>query len=130
MKKLTLYLMPLLILLLVSSCSNFRAEKEIVTVEKIIKPTIALATKPNAVIMKNADVIVITENNLDDVIQKVKALQGGQFVVYGLDLKSFENLAINMEQIKRYIEQQNEVILYYEKAVTKEPEIVEEDLDG
>ena len=122
--------MPLLILLLVSSCSNFRAEKEIVTVEKIIKPPIALATNPNPVIMKNADVIVITENNLDEVIQKVKALQGGQFVVYGLDLKSFENLAINMEQIKRYIEQQNEVILYYEKAVRKEPEIVEEDLDG
>ena len=58
--------------------------------------------------------IVITEDNLDEVIQKV-TLQGGQFVVYGLDLKSFENLAINMEQIKRYIEQQNEVILYYEK---------------
>ena len=130
MKKLTLYLMPLLILLLVSSCSNFRAEKEIVTVEKIIKQTIALATKPNPEIMKNADVIVITENNLDEVIQKVKALQGGQFVVYGLDLKSFENLAINMEQIKRYIEQQNEVILYYEKAVREEPKIVEEDLDG
>ena len=87
MKKLTLYLMPLLILLLVSSCSNFRAEKEIVTVEKIIKPTIALATKPNPVIMKNSDVIVITEDNLDEVIERVKALQGGQFVVYGLDLK-------------------------------------------
>ena len=130
MKKLTLYLMLLLILLLVSSCSNFRAEKEVVTVEKIIKPTIALATKPNPVIMKNSDVIVITEDNLDEVIQKVKALQGGQFVVYGLDLKSFENLAINMEQIKRYIEQQNEVILYYEKAVREEPKIIEEDLDG
>ena len=130
MKKLTLYLMPLLILLLVSSCSNFRAEKEVVTVEKIIKPTIALATKPKPVIMKNADEKVITENNLDEVIQKVKALQGGQFVVYGLDLKSFENLAINMEQIKRYIEQQNEVILYYEKAVREEPKIIEEDLDG
>ena len=122
--------MPLLTLLLVSSCSNFRAEKEIVTVEKIIKPTIALATKTNPVIMKNSDVIVITEDNLDEVIEKVKALQGGQFVVYGLDLKSFENLAINMEQIKRYIEQQNEVILYYEKAVREEPKIVEEDLDG
>ena len=84
MKKLTLYLMPLLTLLLVSSCSNFRTEKEVVTVEKIIKPTIALATKPNPVIMKNSDVIVFTENNLDEVIQKVKALQGGQFVVYGL----------------------------------------------
>ena len=128
MQKLTSYLMPLLILLLVSSCSNFRAEKEIVTVEKIIKPTIALAAKPNPILMKNSDVILITEENLDEVIQKVKALQGGQFVVYGLDLKSFENLAINMEQIKRYIEQQNEVILYYEKSV--KDEIVEEDLDG
>ncbi len=128
MQKLTLYLMPLLILLLISSCSNFRAEKEVVTVERIVKPTIALATKPNPVIMKNSDVILITEENLDEVIQKVKALQGGQFVVYGLDLKSFENLAINMEQIKRYIDQQNEVILYYEKSV--KDEIVEEDLDG
>jgi hypothetical protein len=35
-----------------------------------------------------------------------------------------------MEQIKRYIEQQNEVILYYEKSVREEPKIVEEDLDG
>ena len=35
-----------------------------------------------------------------------------------------------MEQIKRYIEQQNEVILYYEKAVREEPKIIEEDLDG
>ena len=49
--------------------------------------------------MKNSDVIVITEDNLDEVIRS-KAIQGGQFVVYGLDLKSFENLAINMEQIK------------------------------
>ena len=70
--------------------------------------------------------IVITEDNLDEVIERVKALQGGQLVVYGLDLKSFENLAINMEQIKRYIEQQNEVILYYEKSVREEPKIVEE----
>ena len=35
-----------------------------------------------------------------------------------------------ISEIKRYIEQQNEVILYYEKAVREEPKIVEEDLDG
>ena len=62
MKKLTLYLMPLLILLLVSSCSNFRAEKEIVTVEKIIKPTIALATKPNPVIINHLKTLRLTWN--------------------------------------------------------------------
>ena len=35
---------------------------------------------------------------------------------------SFEALALNMEQIKRFIEEQNQIILYYEKAVTKEEE--------
>ena len=44
----------------------------------------------------------------------------GSFVVYALDPKSFEALAINMEQIKLYIESQNKIILYYEKAVTNE----------
>ena len=45
----------------------------------------------------------------------------GEFVIYGLDPASFKNLALNFEQIKRYIEQQKEVILYYEEAVkTKE----------
>jgi len=41
----------------------------------------------------------------------------GEFVIYGLDPQSFKNLAINFEQIKRYIEQQNQIIFYYEEAV-------------
>ena len=120
MNKSILYLTVLVLLL--SSCSSFKPEKEIVTVEKIVKPTIAIALKPTPIEMKNADVLVVTEQNFQEVVDKVKAKQNGQFVVYALDLKSFENLAINMEQIKRYIEQQNEVILYYEKAVTWEEE--------
>ena len=53
---------------------------------------------------------------MPEVIKKVKAGMG-EFVIYGLDPASFKNLALNFEQIKRYIEQQKEVILYYEEAV-------------
>ena len=102
--------------LLLSSCS-WKPEKEVVTVEKVITPTIAIAQKPKPIKMLDAKIVVITEQNLQEVIKKVKAGQG-QFVIYGLDPESFKNLALNLEQIKRYIEQQNEVILYYEKAVT------------
>jgi hypothetical protein len=35
-------------------------------------------------------------------------------------MKDYENLAINIADIKRYLEQQKEIILYYEKAVTEE----------
>ena len=118
MKKLLTCLTVLTLLL--SSCS-WKPEKEIVTVEKVIKPTIAIAQKPKAIKMLDAKIIVITEKNLQEVIKKVKAGMG-EFVIYGLDPASFKNLALNFEQIKKYIEQQNEVILYYEKAVKPEEE--------
>lgn len=106
--------------LLLSSCS-WKPEKEIVTVEKVIVPTIAVAQKPKGIDMLNVKVTVITEKNLPEVIKKVKAGMG-EFVMYGLDPQSFKNLALNFEQIKRYIEQQNEIILYYEKAVKPKEE--------
>ena len=106
--------------LLLSSCS-WKPEKEIVTVEKVIVPTIAVAQKPKGIDMLNVKVTVITEKNLPGVIKKVKAGMG-EFVMYGLDPQSFKNLALNFEQIKRHIEQQNEIILYYEKAVKPKEE--------
>ena len=102
-------------ILLLSSCS-WRPEKEIVTVEKIITPTIAIAQKPKPLKMLDTKVTVITEKNLPEVVEKVKAGMG-EFVIYGLDPQSFKNLALNFEQIKKYIEQQNEIILYYEEGM-------------
>ena len=113
MKKLLIFLTASILLL--SSCS-WKPEKEVVTVEKVIAPTIAIVQKPKPIKMLDANIIVITEKNLPEVIKKVKAGMG-EFVIYGLDPASFKNLALNFEQIKRYIEQQNQIILYYEKAV-------------
>ena len=118
MNKLVLYLVPLVILL--SSCS-WKPEKEIVTVETIVKPTIAIAQRPRPVEFDELKVKVITEANVQEVIQEMKDNQG-QFLVYALDPVTFKNLAIGIEEIKRYIEQQNDIIIYYEKAITDEPE--------
>lgn len=118
MNKLVLFLVPLAILL--SSCS-WKPEKEIVTVETIVKPTIAIAQRPRPVEFDELKVKVITEANVQEVIQEMKTNQG-QFLVYALDPVTFKNLAIGIEEIKRYIEQQNDIIIYYEKAVTDEPE--------
>ena len=80
--------------------------------------------------MKNSDIIVVTENNLEEVINRVKNTQG-EFVLYAMTAQSFESLALNFEQIKQFIETQNQIILYYEKAVKKEPDntIVERTLE-
>jgi len=77
--------------------------------------------------MKDADIVVVTEANLEEVIEKIKTTQG-EFVLYAMTAQSFQALALNMEEIKRFIDQQNNVILYYEKSVSPN-EIIEEDLD-
>ena len=114
MNKLVLYLVPLAILL--SSCS-WKPEKEIVTVDRIVKPTIAIAQKPRPVDFGELKVKVITEENVQEVIEEMKTNQG-QFLVYALDPLTFKNLAIGIEEIKRYIQQQKDIIVYYEKALT------------
>ena len=114
--------MPLLVLLVMTACSRI-PEKEIVTVPTVVEPVkieapiIQIVKRPNPVTMKDADIVVVTENNLQEVIERIKNTQG-EFVLYAMTASSFEALALNFEQIKRFIEEQNQVILYYEKAVT------------
>tara|TARA_B100000519_G_C13857045_1_gene257066 strand:+ start:29 stop:406 length:378 start_codon:yes stop_codon:yes gene_type:complete len=118
MKKSIKCLGLLTLLLLLSNCS-WKPEKEIVTVEKIIKPTIAVVPRPSPIKMKNTEIIVITEKNLKVVMEKLKKEQG-DFVVYAMNPTSFKSLALNFEQLKKFIEQQKEIILYYEKSVTED----------
>jgi len=37
-------------------------------------------------------------------------------------MKDYENLALNIADLRRYINQQTKIIVYYEKAVTEEEE--------
>ena len=117
MKKLTLCLIPLALLL--SSCS-WIPEKEIVTETKVVKPNIPVVPRPRPIDFGELNVVVITEENMQQVIEETKQTQG-EFVMYGLSPLVFKNLALGIEEIKRYMAQSNEIIEYYEKAVTETP---------
>lgn len=135
MKKSIYFLALLIASLIVTACSR-SSEKEIVTVPTVVEtpkielPQIRIVSRPSPIKMKNSDIIVVTESNLEEVINRVKNTQG-EFVLYAMTAQSFESLALNFEQIKKFIETQNQIILYYEKAVKKEPDntIVEETLE-
>jgi hypothetical protein len=88
---------------------------------QIEAPAIRVVPRPDPVELKNADLVVVTESNIDEVIRRVKTEQG-DFVLYAMTAQSFESLALNFEQIKKFIEEQNAVILYYEEAVTPKDE--------
>lgn len=84
---------------------------------EIEAPTIRIVQRPDSIEMRNADIVVVTEANLQEVIERIKTEQG-DFVLYAMTAQSFEALALSFEQIKKFIEEQNAIILYYENAVT------------
>ena len=122
MNKLTYSLALLVVLVGASACSRLQPVKEVVTVPTVVEtpeinaPVIRIVPRPEPIKMQNADIVVVTEANLQEVIERIKTEQG-DFVLYAMTAQSFEALALSFEQIKKYIEEQNAVILYYEEAV-------------
>jgi hypothetical protein len=125
MMKLKSYLL-ILSLLLLSSCSVFRTpEKEVVTVTEIVRPQITVAEKPKSLKLTDVKWYIVNRDNIDE-FQETWEKENGDLVFYVISVRDYEKLALNMAKIREYLLKQNEIIVYYEEAVT---EIVEEDLD-
>ena len=69
---------------------------------------------------------VVTEQNFEEFKQRF-VKENGDFLLYALSVRDYETLAINMAEIKRYILQQKQIIIYYEKAVAPKPKEEEKD---
>ena len=110
-------------LLLSSGCTNFKEilPVEIKTVE--VERKIPTQNRPRPVKLSDIHFYVVTE----DTFSKFKARfekENGDFLFYAISVRDYETLALNMAELKRFINQQKQVIIYYEKAVMpriKEP---------
>jgi len=63
---------------------------------------------------------VVTDQNFKDFKARYTK-QNGEFLFYAISVRDYETLALNMAEIKRYIDQQKQLIVYYEKAVAPKP---------
>lgn len=106
----------LLLPLLISSCSQFKkiAPLEVKTVE--VERKIPVQKRPRPVDLNDLYFYVVTENTFDD-FKKRFTKENGDFLFYAISVRDYETLALNMSEIKRFIKQQKELIIYYEKAV-------------
>ena len=59
---------------------------------------------------------VVTEENFEEFKEKF-AKENGEFLFYVISIRDYATLALNMAELKRYLLQQKEIIVYYEKAV-------------
>ena len=112
----------LLLTLLLSSCGYLRKpEKEIVVQTVEVQKIIPVQPQPKPVDMIDVKFYVVTEENYDEFKEKFMK-RNNDFVFYVVSVHDYENLALNMSELYRYIKQQKEIVVYYEKAVTDKPQ--------
>ena len=117
-----LLVFPLMAILLLSSgCSYFKnplKQIEIKTVE--VERVIPTQNRPRPISLNDIYFYVVTEQNFEEFKNRF-VKENGDLVGYVLSVRDYETLALNMADIKRYILQQKEIIIYYEKAVEPKP---------
>ena len=91
---------------------------EVKTIE--VERKIPLQNRPQPVSMNDIYFYVVTEENFEE-FRKKFIKENGDLVGYVLSVRDYETLALNMSELKRYLQQQKEIIVYYEKAITPIP---------
>jgi len=112
----------LLLTLLLSSCGYIRKpEKEIIVKTVEVQKIIPIQPQPKPVDMIDVKFYVVTEENYAEFKEKFMKTNN-DYVFYAVSVHDYENLAFNMAELYRYIRQQKEIMIYYEKAVKVKPE--------
>ena len=118
----------LLTTIFLSSCSSFRPEPEIVIQTKIIERNIPVVPQPKQVQMNEIKIYVVSpDENYEEFKAEFEAKNGSDSYI-AISIKDYENLAKNFSELRRYIEQQKQIIVYYEEAV--KPQQIEEETEG
>jgi hypothetical protein len=112
--KLSLVLLP--ILLLSSGCSSWRDVLPIQVKTVEVERKIPTQNRPRPVKMNDVHFYVVTEDTFDEFKERFTK-ENGDFLFYALSVRDYETIALNMSELKRFIDQQKQIIIYYEKAV-------------
>ena len=82
---------------------------------------IPIVAHPKPLQLNDTRVFVVNKDNYEEFVEEFTSIYG-ELAFVALSMKDYENLALNIADIKRYLEQQKEIILYYEEAVTDNEE--------
>ncbi len=85
--------------------------------KKPIDIQIAKPADPPAVKMIPVTFRVVTKETLDGFIADITKSQNDANPVFvAVSLKDYENMSLNLADLRRYVEQQREIIIYYKKV--------------
>lgn len=99
------------LLLLISGCST-----PVVKQTEYVQQVIEQKERPRNVQMNDVNWYVVTPENLEEFLEDFKK-KTGDVVFLAISVPHYENMSLNLSELRRYIEQQQSIILYYENSI-------------
>ena len=100
---------------MVCSCSLIPSRQQVDIITKPIERTIVQPFIARAIDLKEPYWYVVSGKNLDEFLARVEK-EEGQVVFFAMSVPDYELMAYNMQELKRYINELQEVIVYYRKV--------------
>ena len=109
-------------LIFLSGCSR-KPEVEVKTVTTVQRVTVPIVARPKPINLTDTQVYVVNAGNLEEFIAEFEE-QNGDLAFVALSIDTYENLALNVAELRRYINQQTEIIIYYEEAMKPDEQVL------
>lgn len=104
-------------LLFLAGCLGNNTETIEVTTKPIEKPELTLP-EADELRIREIEWVIITPNNYEEVFSKLQE-QGRPVALFALTDKGYENLGLNLSDLRAYIQQQQTIIAAYENYYKK-----------
>jgi len=113
----------LTVLMMACSCSLLPT-REIQISAKPIERKIVQPVMPREIDLKELQWMTVTPDNWEDQLARIEQ-QEGELVFLAMTIPDYEVMAYNMQEIKRYITELKDVVVYYRKVTTENLSIEE-----
>jgi hypothetical protein len=110
--------------LLLSSCGLFKAKT--ITVYETVPIYADVQPRPKPVELLPTSFNVVSDKNLEAFLSDNRRRYNG-IVFVAMDVPTYENISYNMQEINRYLREQQALIDYYEREATP-PEEIKDDV--
>jgi len=106
-----------MVLMIISSCSLFPSRQQVKIISKPIERSIAQPVMPREISLNDPYWYVVSDKNLDEFLTRIEK-ESGNVVFLAMSVPDYELMAYNTQELKRYISELQEVVVYYKKVTT------------
>jgi len=90
--------------------------REVRIITKPIEIEIFQPDLPDAIKLERPRWFVVNRENLEEFLIELERIQGESPVFFAFTPQDYEKMAYNLQEVRRYILQQKEVIIYYQRV--------------